>query len=239
MRGEAVTVHVETVGKTYAARSGASLTRALTQVSFDVCDGEIFGVLGPNGAGKSTLFDLLGGLLEPDAGVIRLRTQVSPGIQRQRDAFFELLSLEENLDLCRVGHHATRSATEALRHVGLAGYHKQRVNELSGGERKRFAIAAAMIRDPKLLLLDEPTSELDPQARYELWGMIRQERERGTTVILSTHLLEEAEALCDRVLILDRGRVQTIGSPRALIDATSGAHSLGDVFRFRTGRQLL
>jgi ABC-2 type transport system ATP-binding protein len=202
-------------------------TLAVAGVSFDVDEGEIFALLGPNGAGKTTTIEILEGLRDADggsaivAGVDVTRDKVGVkqriGVQLQSSAFPENFLTREIVDLFALFYRRRVDALALLREVGLEDKAKQRSEKLSGGQRQRLSIAVAMVNEPKVLFLDEPTTGLDPQARRNLWELIRAIRARGTTVFLTTHYLDEAEVLCDRVAIMDAGRLIALDSPRALI----------------------
>ena len=215
-------VVVEQVHKTYHD------VTAVNGVSFAVEQGEFFGLLGPNGAGKTTLVEIMEGLRKADAGTVSVLGE-SPwprnvgllprlGVQTQAAAFFTRLTAAEHIEtvagLYGVGK---RRAHEVLDTVGLAGKGRTMITELSGGQRQRLAIASALTHDPELLFLDEPTAALDPQGRRDLWDLLRHIKAEGKTVIYTTHHLEEAEALCDRVAIINRGEVIAIDEPRALV----------------------
>ena len=200
---------------------------AVAGVSFDVDEGEIFALLGPNGAGKTTTIEILEGLRDADsgsavvAGIDATRDKVGVkeriGVQLQSSAFPENFLTKEIVDLFALFYGRRVDALALLREVGLEDKAKQRSEKLSGGQRQRLSIAVAMVNEPRVLFLDEPTTGLDPQARRNLWELIRAIRARGTTVFLTTHYLDEAEVLCDRVAIMDAGRVIALDSPRALI----------------------
>ena len=200
---------------------------AVAGVSFDVEEGEIFALLGPNGAGKTTTIEILEGLREADGGsavvagvdVTRDRVGVKEriGVQLQSSAFPENFLTKEIVDLFALFYGRRVDALALLREVGLEDKAKQRSEKLSGGQRQRLSIAVAMVNEPRVLFLDEPTTGLDPQARRNLWELIRAIRARGTTVFLTTHYLDEAEVLCDHVAIMDAGRIIALDSPRALI----------------------
>jgi ABC-2 type transport system ATP-binding protein len=200
---------------------------AVAGVSFDVEEGEIFALLGPNGAGKTTTIEILEGLRQADGGsavvagvdVTRDRVGVKEriGVQLQSSAFPENFLTKEIVDLFALFYGRRVDALALLREVGLEDKAKQRSEKLSGGQRQRLSIAVAMVNEPRVLFLDEPTTGLDPQARRNLWELIRAIRARGTTVFLTTHYLDEAEVLCDHVAIMDAGRIIALDSPRALI----------------------
>ena len=227
---------------------------AVDGLSLHVERGECFGLLGPNGAGKTTTIEILEGLLEPDSGDVEilgltwkahhheLRQRI--GVQLQETQFAEKLSVAETLRLFRSFYHGGRTIDDLLRTVELESKRHSWVGKLSGGQKQRLAIACALAGDPDLLFLDEPTTGLDPQSRRQLWALLAAFRRSGGTILLTTHYMDEAEALCDRVAIVDHGKVITAGAPQALI-ATLGAPkvithqgTLEDVFVALTGRHL-
>lgn len=201
---------------------------ALDGVSLDVRHGEFFGILGPNGAGKTTLVEIVGGMRETDAGTVTVFGQ-SPwprdtallariGVQTQASAFFARLTAGEHLrTVAALYGRDPATATTALERVSLTGKENARVDHLSGGQRQRLAVATALLHEPELIFLDEPTAALDPEARRELWDVLRSLRAEGRTIIYTTHYLEEAEELCDRVAIIAGGRVVALDTPRNLI----------------------
>ena len=203
---------------------------AVDQVSLTVRRGEFLGILGPNGAGKTTLVEIVGGLRQADAGRVTLFGQ-SPwprdasllariGVQTQASAFFARLTAEEHLSTVAALYGLGRPAVDAaLRRVQLTEKARTRVDDLSGGQRQRVAIATALLHEPELIFFDEPTAALDPEARRELWGLLRDLHAEGRTIVYTTHHLEEAEALCDRVAIITGGRIAALDSPRNLIRA--------------------
>jgi ABC-2 type transport system ATP-binding protein len=202
--------------------------RAVDGVSFTVGRGEFFGVIGPNGAGKTTLIEILEGLRRADAGEVEVlglapwprNLALLPrlGLQTQNSAFFTRLTAIEHLRTVAALYGVDRRrADEVLALVGLTGKATTRVDRLSGGQRQRLAIAAALTHDPELLFFDEPTAAVDPQARRSLWDLLRQLKATGKTIIYTTHHIDEAEALCDRVAIVDRGRIVALDTPRALV----------------------
>jgi ABC-2 type transport system ATP-binding protein len=227
---------------------------AVDGLSFDVRRGECFGLLGPNGAGKTTTIEILEGLLAPDGGEVEVlglqwRTHERElrqrlGIQLQETQFTDKLTVEETLRLFRSFYDRGRPVDELLSMVELEGKRRSWVVKLSGGQKQRLSIACALVGSPDLLFLDEPTTGLDPQSRRQLWGILARFREGGGTVVLTTHYMDEAQVLCDRVAIVDQGRVITEGTPKALI-ASLGAPrvvvhegTLEDVFMSLTGRHL-
>ncbi|WP_426561692.1 ABC transporter ATP-binding protein [Angustibacter sp. McL0619] len=201
---------------------------AVDGVSFDVARGEFFGILGPNGAGKTTTLEMVEGLREPDAGTVRLLGE-SPwprnpkllprmGVQLQASAFFEKLTAREQLQTFGALYGVRGSRIdEMLELVGLSDKASTREDKLSGGQRQRLSIACALVHDPELVFFDEPTAALDPQARRNLWDVLREVQSRGTTVVYTTHYLDEAEVLCDRVAIMDAGRILAMDTPAALV----------------------
>ncbi|MGE0879591.1 MAG: ABC transporter ATP-binding protein [Acidimicrobiia bacterium] len=202
--------------------------RAVDGISFSVPSGEVFGLLGPNGAGKTTALEIAEGLREPDGGEVRLFGQpVWPrhaallpriGVQLQTSAFFDRLTAGEQLSSFAALYGASADRVEAtLAEVGLSDRRGVRVEKLSGGQTQRLAIACAFVHDPDVLFLDEPSAGLDPQSRQHLWEVIRAIAARGKTVIMSTHYMDEAEALCDRVAIMDSGRILALDAPARLV----------------------
>ena len=232
--------------------------QAVDGVSFEIAEGEVFGILGPNGAGKTTTLEMIEGMRTIDSGsavVDGIDVSHDPrgvkariGIQLQASSFFDELNLIELLEL--FGHLYGRKvdAMELLADVELTEKARSQVRTLSGGQKQRFSIAAALVNDPRVLFLDEPTTGLDPQARRHLWGLVRQIRDRGHTVVLTTHYMEEAEELCDRVAIMDRGHIVALDAPMGLINALLGRGftkerverlaNLEDVFIDLTGHTL-
>ncbi len=215
-------IEVRGLVKSYGAH------RAVDGVSLTVRPGEFFGLLGPNGAGKTTTLELIEGLREPDAGTVQLlgrspwprRPELLPriGVQLQSSAFFDRLTAREQVAtfaaLYGVG---SRRADEMLELVGLAPSGAVRTERLSGGQRQRLSLACALVHDPEVVFLDEPTAALDPQARRNLWDLLRSLTRSGRTVVLTTHSMGEAETLCERVAIMDAGRVLELDTPAALI----------------------
>lgn len=202
--------------------------QAVDGVSFEVASGEIFGLLGPNGAGKTTVLEITEGLRQADSGTARLLGQpVWPrnqallpriGVQLQTSAFFDRLTAREQLETFASLYGAPASRIEqALADVDLADRAGVRVEKLSGGQAQRLAIACAVVHDPAIVFLDEPSAGLDPQSRQQLWQVIRASAAAGRSVVLSTHYMEEAEALCDRVAIMDAGRILALDAPARLV----------------------
>ena len=201
---------------------------AVDGVSFDVRPGEFFGLLGPNGAGKTTLVEIIEGLRPADAGTISVLGRPPwprdvgllrrIGVQTQSSAFFTRLTAREHLDTLAALYGLDRAAaSRGLEAVGLSDKAGSRVDDLSGGQRQRLAIATALVHDPELLFLDEPTAALDTEARRSLWEVLRGLKQQGRTVFYTTHHMDEAQALCDRVAILSRGRLAALDSPGNLI----------------------
>ena len=232
--------------------------KAVDGVSFSVRSGEVFGILGPNGAGKTTTVEILEGMRVPDSGtaiVNGIDVQKDPravkaviGIQLQSSAYFDRMGLTELLDVMGSLYHREIDAMALLEKVQLADRAKALFKELSGGQKQRFSIAATLVNDPVLLFLDEPTTGLDPQARRHMWGLIKQFKEEGRTVLLTTHYMEEAEELCDRVAIMDHGKIAAMDRPEVLVasllsrgfekERTEKLANLEDVFLDLTGRAL-
>ncbi|MCZ4602354.1 ABC transporter ATP-binding protein [Streptomyces sp. Lzd4kr] len=201
---------------------------ALDGVSFEVRRGEFFGILGPNGAGKTTLVEIVEGMREAESGSVGvfghspwprdIALLTRTGVQTQASAFFARLTAGEHLRTVAALYGVSPdTARSALRRVGLADKENARVDHLSGGQRQRLAVATALLHEPELIFLDEPTAALDPEARRGLWDVLRSLRAQGRTIICTTHYLEEAEALCDRVAIIAGGRVVALDTPRNLI----------------------
>lgn len=196
-------------------------------VSFAVKKGEVFGIIGPNGAGKTTTLEMIEALRPIDGGtatICGIDVAKDPygvkeiiGIQLQSTAFFDKLNLREQLRMFSSLYDATINPDELLEDVQLGEKAKSYVENLSGGQRQRFSIAAALVNKPKVLFLDEPTTGLDPQARRNLWELVQQIKKRGITVVLTTHYMDEAELLCDRIAIMDDGQILTIDTPKNLI----------------------
>ena len=209
---------------------------ALDGVSFSVEEGEIFGILGPNGAGKTTAVECMAGLRRPDSGSIRvlgldpqadgqaLRERV--GVQLQETHLQDKIKVWEALDLYASFYRRPADWNQLLETWGLASKRNALVSKLSGGQRQRLFIALALVGRPDLVFLDELTSGLDPQARRLTWDLVKQIRDSGVTVVLVSHFMDEAEELCDRVAIFDRGRITALDSPAALIDSTATTHRL-------------
>jgi ABC-2 type transport system ATP-binding protein len=232
--------------------------KAVDGVSFSVKTGEVFGILGPNGAGKTTTVEILEGMRPPDRGIALVNgidVQKDPrgiksviGIQLQSSAFFDKLNLSEILGVFGSLYRRRVDPLPILQQVELEDKAKSLFKNLSGGQKQRLSIAIALVNDPLVLFLDEPTTGLDPQARRHMWELIKQFRAEGRTILLTTHYMEEAEELCDRVAIMDHGRIIALDRPETLIDdlLDRGFHkehveklaNLEDVFLDLTGHAL-
>ena len=207
---------------------------AVDGLDLTVPAGECFGLLGPNGAGKTTTIEICEGLNTPDEGEVvvlgrkwssderELRERL--GIQLQETQLAEKLTVEETIRLFRSFYREGRTVDEVIRLVQLDEKRRGRVGKLSGGQKQRLALACAVVGDPELLFLDEPTTGLDPQSRRQLWDLMAELKALGRTIILTTHYMEEAERLCDRVAIVDHGRVIALGTPRELIASLGAEH---------------
>ena len=216
-------IEVENLTKRYG-----DLT-AVDDISFSIHEGEVFGILGPNGAGKTTTLEVIEGLLSPTSGrtlVMGMDTHQQSeevkrhiGVQLQASAYFEYLTLREILDLFGRFYPRRLSPEELLDKVDLTEKADTTVGKLSGGQKQRFTIAAALINNPEVVFLDEPTTGLDPQARRNLWDFIRVMSEDSRTVVLTTHYMEEAEYLCNRVAIMDQARIVALDTPSNLVRA--------------------
>lgn len=232
--------------------------RAVDDVSFSVKDGEVFGILGPNGVGKTTTLEMIETMLPIDGGtatIFGIDVAKKPrdvkfliGVQTQHPAFMEKVTLTEQIEQLASAYGIRPDTTTLLSDVGLVGKADAFPEDLSGGQRQRFSVAAALAHSPKILFMDEPTTGLDPQARHNMWAMITKIKKRGVTVVLTTHYMEEAELLCDRVAIMDQGKIVAIDTPEQLIKSllSSGFKkrqqvekaNLEDVVLMLTGRYL-
>jgi ABC-2 type transport system ATP-binding protein len=231
--------------------------KAVKGISFEVYEGEIFGLLGPNGAGKTTTLEIIETLrektsgtitvdgfnIDTDAGSIKKRI----GVQLQAAGYYPNLNLSELIELFSGLYGIERSPLEMLEKVALTDKAKAKYKDLSGGQKQRFSIATTLINNPRIVFLDEPTTGLDPQARRNLWDLIREIRDQGTTVVITTHYMDEAEVLCDRVAFVDGGNIIGVDTPDAFIDklVATGFEppkkvklaSLEDVFINMTGKE--
>ena len=232
--------------------------KAVKGISFDVFEGEIFGLLGPNGAGKSTTLEIIETLREKTHGEIIVdgfNLDESPneikkiiGVQLQTSGYYPGLNLTELIHLFAGLYNEHVNAMDLLDMVNLRDKAKAKFKELSGGQKQRFSIATTLINKPKIIFLDEPTTGLDPQARRNLWDLVKAIRSKGTTVIITTHYMDEAEQLCDRIAIMDEGKIIALASPDKMIDdlVATGferpkqvkAANLEDVFINLTGKEM-
>ena len=209
---------------------------AVNDVSFSVKSGEIFGILGPNGAGKTTTLEIVEGLQKPTLGQVNVlgmdiardsaQVKARIGVQLQSSAYYDYLNLREILALIGSFYPKRISPDLLLEQVGLQDKGTHRVRQLSGGQQQRFAVAASLVNDPELVILDEPTTGLDPQARRNIWGLIREINQRNVTVVLTTHYMEEAESLCHRLAIMDRGKVVATDTPQNLISSLRSTYTV-------------
>jgi ABC-2 type transport system ATP-binding protein len=207
---------------------------AVDGLDLEVARGECFGLLGPNGAGKTTTIEICEGLTEPDSGAVELlglswRTGAAElrqriGIQLQETQFPDKSTVEETLRLFRSFFNRGISVEESIKTAQLEEKRSSRIGGLSGGQKQRLAMACALVGDPELLFLDEPTTGLDPQARRHLWDLVDELKKAGRTIILTTHYMDEAERLCDRVAIMDHGKIIALGTPQQLIASIGGEH---------------
>jgi len=231
---------------------------AVDGLSFEVAEGEIFGLLGPNGAGKTTTLEIIETLRQKTSGTVivdgkNLDTEANEikkviGVQLQAAGFYPNLNLKELVELFSGLYNVKVDPLTLLKSVDLQDKVKSKFKELSGGQKQRFSIATTIINKPKIIFLDEPTTGLDPQARRNLWDLIKKLRNEGTTVVITTHYMDEAEELCDRVAIIDAGKIMTLNTPDQLIDnlIQSGFErtkkvkeaNLEDVFISLTGKEL-
>ena len=227
-------------------------------ISFSVKKGEIFGILGPNGAGKTTTLEMVEGMREIDGGTATIdgidvakdtqKIRYIIGVQPQSPAFQDKTKLTEIIELFSATYGVNPHPKKHLAEVQLGDKANSYIEQLSGGQKQRFSIAAALVHNPKVLFLDEPTTGLDPQARRNLWELVQQTRDKGVTVVLTTHYMEEAELLCDRVAIMDNGKIIALDSPKKLVKAllkkgfkkqvNVEQADLEDVFIDLTGKQL-
>ena len=201
---------------------------AVDGISFEVMEGEIFGFLGPNGAGKSTTLEIIETLREKTAGKITvdgldldkepLEIKKRIGVQLQTSGYYPGLTLVQLIEMFAGLYNKKVDPIALLASVNLVDKAKNKYKELSGGQKQRFSIATTLINDPRIIFLDEPTTGLDPQARRNLWDLITDIRQKGTTVIITTHYMDEAEILCDRVAIVDSGKIIKLATPDELID---------------------
>lgn len=218
-----IIVHVDMLKKTYGSLI------AVNNVSFDVRRGEIFGMVGPNGAGKTTTIECIESLRKPDTGILRvldldphsqaakLRPRI--GVQLQQSTLPTRMKVWEAVDLFSAIYPKTVDWEMVLKRMGLEESRNQTFAKLSGGQKQRLFIALALVNDPELVFLDELTTGLDPQARRSMWNLVQEIRDRGKTIFLTTHFMDEAEQLCDRIAIMDAGKIVALDTPRGLIDS--------------------
>ncbi|MEJ7586110.1 MAG: ABC transporter ATP-binding protein [Ferruginibacter sp.] len=231
---------------------------AVKGISFDVYQGEIFGLLGPNGAGKSTTLEIIETLRPKTSGTVTVNgysldnqkehIKKIIGVQLQTSGFYPGLNLLELINLFSGLYNQRVQPMDLLKLVNLEDKAKNKYKHLSGGQKQRFSIATTLINKPKIVFLDEPTTGLDPQARRNLWELIKDIREKGTTVIITTHYMDEAEQLCDRIAIMDEGKIIALASPDKMIDdlVATGfekprpvkSANLEDVFIYLTGKEM-
>lgn len=245
-------LRVKNLQKSYGGK------KVVDGISFEVAKGEIFGILGPNGAGKTTTLEMIEALRPIDGGsasiagvdvasnAYKIRGLI--GVQPQSPAFQDKTKLSELIELFAAAYGERVNVKEFLDDVNLGEKANAYVETLSGGQKQRFSIAAALVHNPKVFFLDEPTTGLDPQARRNLWDLVRQVRDRGITVVLTTHYMDEAEVLCDRVAIMDQGKIIALDPPHKLIkqllsrgftkEQKVEQANLEDVFIDLTGKEL-
>jgi ABC-2 type transport system ATP-binding protein len=225
---DGVAVRVQDLVKNY------DRVEAVRGLSFEIGRGECFGLLGPNGAGKTTTVEILEGLLAPTAGTVEVlgrhwgrhdrEIREDLGVCLQQTVLSEKLEVGETLALFRAFYRRGREPGEVIEEVGLQEKVRSRVGTLSGGQKQRLAVACALVGDPQLLFLDEPTTGLDPQSRRQVWEIVNSFKKRGRTVVLTTHYMDEAEKLCDRIAVVDLGKIIAAGTPRELIRSLGGDH---------------
>ncbi len=231
---------------------------AVDGISFDIQKGEIFGILGPNGAGKTTTLEMIETIRSIDGGSITVdgldiakhaqKVKYIIGVQPQSPAFMDKVKLTEQLQQLASAYGARVNSKKLLEEVGLSDKANSYVENLSGGQKQRFSIAASLVHQPKIFFMDEPTTGLDPQARRNLWDLIKETRDKGVTILLTTHYMEEAELLCDRVAIMDNGKIIALDTPKQLVkqllekgfkkEQHVEQANLEDVFIDMTGKEL-
>jgi len=249
---------VKTVLKVKNIKKAYGDFQAVKGVSFEVARGEVFGILGPNGAGKTTTLEMIEGMRSIDSGSVMVdginvaeepyKVKECIGVQLQSSSFFTNLNLVELLKLFGDLYHESIHPMHLLREVNLEEKAKSKAKDLSGGQRQRFSIATTLVNQPVVVFLDEPTTGLDPQARRNLWDLVKQIQSNGTTVVITTHYMEEAEVLCDRIAIMDDGKIVALDTPAKLIDQllkrgfkprkSIAKATLEDVFIDLTGKEL-
>ena len=222
---------------------------AVDNISFNIAKGTCFGLLGPNGAGKTTTVEMLENIIRPASGTILYKGRERDrqfnqeiGIQFQHTELLNWLTVEETLKTFAAFYHKPLPVSEILSLCSLENIRKNMNNKISGGQRQRLLLGLALLNDPELLFLDEPSTGLDPQARKNIWEIIQGMKEKGKTIVLTTHYMEEAESLCNNIVIMDNGRIIAEGAPQALIQAhcndEDGPGNLESVFLKLTGRYL-
>src|ERR1700722_4634050 len=225
-------IRVKNLRKEYPSRSGT--VHAVSGIDLEIKQGECFGLLGPNGAGKTTTVEILEGLNQPTSGeveVLGLEWQTDEvaireriGVTLQETRFPDKETVREIVTVFRSFYKTGLDPEQVIESVSLESKARSFIEQLSGGQQQRLAVALALVGDPEILFLDEPTTGLDPQSRRQLWDVIRDLRDRGRTVVLTTHYMDEAERLCDRVAIIDQGKIIALGSPAELIARLGGEH---------------
>ncbi len=240
------TIVMENLGKKFED------TTALVDLNLQIGKGELFGLLGPNGAGKTTTINILCGLTKPTSGTAKVggfdvqketaKVKELIGVCPQETAVYGYLTGEENVDLFGNLHTMDKTALRARREMllekmGLKDDARRRVEKYSGGMKRRLSLILALIHDPQIAFLDEPTVAMDPQSRHAVWDFIKDQKQQGKTIILTTHYMEEAEELCDRVGIIDHGKLIGLGTPQELI-SKSNVKNLEEVFIALTGRKI-
>lgn len=218
--------------------------KAVNNISFNVKSGETFGILGPNGAGKTTTLEMIEGLRSISKGDILVdkinvknhpdRVKKIIGVQLQSSNYFDRLTLKELINLFASFYNLKVNALSLLKQVGLESKQNSFVNKLSGGQQQRFSLASTLVNNPKVVFLDEPTTGLDPQARHNVWDMVQDIRGKGQTIVITTHYMEEAEKLCDRIAIMDQGKIIDLDTPKGLINK----HGSGSIITFRSQKPL-
>ncbi len=249
-------IQVSNLKKVFQTANG--LFTAVDDISFQVEEGEIFGILGPNGAGKTTTLEIMETLQKQTDGEVLIdgintlehpwEVKARIGVQLQSSNFYPELTLIELLKMFAAMYDVDVQPLEMLKRVQLEDKAKSFVNKLSGGQKQRFSIASTLVNKPKVIFLDEPTTGLDPQARINLWDMIRDIKKAGVTLVLTTHYMDEAEQMCDRIAIMDHGEIVKIDTPKNLIRDLLGTGfkkevkpepaNLEDVFLHLTGKHL-
>jgi ABC-2 type transport system ATP-binding protein len=218
--------------------------KAVDGVSFGVAQGEVFGILGPNGAGKTTTIEMIEGLRKPNAGSIKVcdidalkeprRIKELIGVQLQATSLYDNIRVKEAIDLFGSYYKKSIPSEQILEEVSLTEKKNSQVSKLSGGQKQRLSVGLALVNDPEVIFLDEPTTGLDPQARHNLWSIVEKLRDRGKTIVITTHYMEEAEQLCHRLAIIDRGKIIAMDTPDNLINKAELATSID----FTTSRDL-